>query len=169
MKDILVKEVKEKIKEAQKALPTIINVLQNIGVEFNYRIKEEKRIEEKILLWERKPRMKSKSKLEILNLINDILGITIVVDKVDYIPNISKKVVSQIEEQLRDVKLIKYKDRLTDVSIPYKRIHLIFDYQKMPFEIQITDKDNLYKRSIMHNNYEQIKYACIRNNKCRKS
>ena len=163
MKDMLVKEVEEKRKEAQKILPTIINALQSLDLEFNYRIKEEKRIEEKILLWERKPEMKNKSKLEILNLINDVLGITVVTDKLDYVPNISKKVVNQIKKQIQDAKLIKYKDRLTDVSIPYRRIHLIFDYQEMPFEIQITDKNNLYKRSIMHNNYEQIKYSCIRN------
>ncbi len=160
----LVQEVEEKREKAEKLLPSIIKTLQNMGVEFNYRIKEEKRIEEKILLWEKKPEMQNKSKLEILDLINDILGITVVVDRLDYIPSMTEKIVNQIKKQMQSVQLINYKDRVQDASLFYKRIHLIFDYkEELPFEIQITDRKNLDKRNKFHSEYEQNKYASVRN------
>lgn len=162
----LLKEIEKKIKKAESYLPVVLKIFeQQKGIKLMYRIKDKKRILEKIMLISNNPKFQGMDEIKILNMIEDIIGVTVVIDKLEDAFDISSEIIVQLESQKQPIKFTRHIDHINDNGGPtgYKGLLLFFDSEEgMPFELQITDNENLAIREDTHEEFEKIKYGEIR-------
>ncbi len=163
----LIREIEEKIRKAEEYLPVLIETLQKQeGIKLTYRIKDKERILEKVMLFSNYSNFQGMDEGQILNEIKDIIGLTVVVDNLDDSFEVADKIKSMVEEERELVKLKKGIDHISDNGGPtgYKGLLLQFDSEEgVPFEVQVTDKENLTVREATHEEFEKIKYGKVRN------
>lgn len=159
----LLRKIERKIEEAESYLPEILEAFQ--GLRPIYRIKDKKRILEKIQLRLNNPRFQGMDEVEILDTIGDIIGLTIVRENIENVPTTSDFILEQIEAEKLPIEPIAFVDHIKDKGpTNYKCELLVFEYKgEIKFEIQITDKENLAIREATHEEFEKIKYGKIRN------
>lgn len=163
----LIREIEEKIRKAEEYLPVLIETFQKQeGIKLTYRIKDKKHILEKVMLFSKSPKLQDMDEKQILDeVIGDIIGLTIVVDNLDDSFEVADKIKSMVEEERELVKLKKRIDHISDNGGPtgYKDLLLQFDSEEgIPFEVQVTDKENLIIRESTHEEFEKIKYGKVR-------
>lgn len=162
----LVKEIEKKIEKAKCYLPTLLAMFQQQeGINLTYRIKDKNRILEKVMLFSNNPKFQDMDEIEILNRIRDIIGLTVVIDKLEEAFAISNEIINQLESQAQTIEFNTYINHISDKGGPtgYKGLLLLFDNQEgIPFEIQVTDNENLAIREATHEEFEKIKYAKVR-------
>ena len=156
------KEIDKKIKEAKAYLSTLLEIFQHQkGINLTYRIKEKNRILEKIMLFSSKPDFQNIDETEILNQIGDIIGLTIVIKTLEDTVAVANEIITQLENQPQAIRCIGVNNYINNNGgkTGYKGLLLAFKSQEgMPFEIQITDKENLTIRENTHEEFEKIKY-----------
>lgn len=162
----LTREIEKKIKKAKEYLPVLIEMLQNQeGIKLTYRIKDKQRILEKVMLFSNTSNFQGMNENQILNRVGDIIGLTIVVNNLEDSFEISNKIISQLEKKSQLVKFEKCIDHISDNGGPtgYKGLLLLFDSEEgVPFEIQVTDNENVKIRETTHEEFEKIKYGQVR-------
>lgn len=161
----LLNEIDKKIAEAQSYLPKLLELFQQQGIKLKYRIKDRNRILEKVMLLSKNPNFKGVDEFEILNGIADIIGLTVVIPQLEDAFDVSNRIVFQLENYNQSIEFNRYIDHITDNGGPtgYKGLLLFFDSKDgIPFEIQVTDNENLKIREDSHKEFERIKYEKVR-------
>lgn len=176
----LIKEIERKIREAEAYLPVLIAMLQQQeGLksiqgqeELNliYRIKDKKRILEKVILFSNKSGYEGMDENQILDSIGDIIGLTIVVDSVSGSYQRLYEMLGEInynfERGSQPIEVKRFVDHISDDggTTGYKCLLIQYDSKEgIPFEIQITDSENLKIREETHEEFERTKYEQVRN------
>lgn len=163
----LLKEIEKKIEEAKSYLPVLLEFFeQQKGIKFTYRIKDKERILEKIMFHLDNPATKDMDEIERLNAIRDIIGFTVVIDKLEDAYAISDEIANKLYNYRQTIGVYNYSDYIADGGglTGYKGFFtFLFDNEEgMRFEIQVTDNENLLLREATHNEFEKIKYGNVR-------
>ena len=170
----LSKEIDNKIKKAQASLPSLLAEMQQFeGLRITHRIKDKNRILEKIMLWANNPKYKDVSEFELLEKVGDIIGITVIIEKLDDAFNTASTIIKQLENKTnQSINFYKYIDHISDNGgiTGYKGLLLIFSSRdSIPFEIQVTDEENFRIREDTHDEFVKNKYSSVKTQTNQKS
>lgn len=163
----LSKEIDNKIKKAESTLPYLLEEMQQFeGLRITHRIKDKNRILEKIMLWSTNPKHKDVSEFELLEKVGDIIGITVVIEKLDDAFNTANTIIKQLESKThQSINFYKCIDHIRDNGgiTGYKGLLLIFSNKdNIPFEIQVTDEENFKIREDTHDEFVKNKYSSVK-------
>ena len=159
----LLKEIEKKIKTAESYMPRLLEIFEQQGIKPTYRIKDKNRILEKVMWVSNNPNFQEMDEIEILNKVNDIIGLTVVTNTLEDAFTISDKIVNQLLGQ--SIKFKRCIDHISDNGgiTDYKALLLLFGSEEgIPFEVQVTDNENLAIREATHKEFEKIKYGKVR-------
>ena len=165
----LLKAIEARIKKAEEYLPGLLSIIQQVqGIQITHRIKDKSRILEKIMYRKGRSKYESMNELEILGTINDIIGITIVIDNLDDFTTIGYRIQKSLQSKNPSIKLCTFIDYISEKKsiTGYQCLLVQFidenDENQIPFEIQITDAKNLEIRENTHKEFEAKKYENVR-------
>ncbi|MBE5819508.1 MAG: hypothetical protein E7310_01580 [Clostridiales bacterium] len=165
----LLKAIEARIKKAEEYLPFLLSNIQQVqGIKITHRIKDKSRILEKIMYRKGRSKYEGMNELEILETINDIIGITVVIDNLDDFTTIGYRIQKSLQANNPSIKLSTFIDYISEKKsiTGYKCLLVHFtdenDENQIPFEIQITDAKNLEIRESTHKEFETKKYESVR-------
>lgn len=158
----LINEIENRILLANEFLPVIVDELKiHFGDNIIYRIKNKERILDKLHRWSSMTGYKAISPLTALNSVRDIIGITVIVDKLEEACGVADEIIEHFENKTEPIEFDlkrNYIDELTSIT-GYKFIVLgTLNRGFIPFEIQITDMENLSIRDATHSEFVKKKY-----------
>lgn len=161
----LIKEIESKIRKAEEYLPRLITMLQKQEeLKLMYRIKDKKRILEKVMLFASKPEYQGMDEKQILDAIGDIIGLTIVVgERLNPLDSYEMlgKIMDNFEGGNGPIKVKRFIDHIAKGGghTGYQCLLVQYDNEEgIPFEIQIVDDENLKLREETHEEFKRVKY-----------
>lgn len=160
----LLKEIEKKTKEAEEYLPELLAYLQQFeGLKISHRIKNKIRILEKIMLWSKSSKYQGVNELELLEKISDIIGITVEIDEISNAFNVADRIIQHLQSSNQSISYTGCINHISDNGgiTGYKGLLLVFNNNRIPFEIQITDAKNLAIREATHDEFVKAKYASV--------
>jgi len=164
----LLKEIEKKIKAAEQYLPELLTYLQQLeDVKISHRIKNKLRILEKIMLWSKTSKYQGINELELLENVGDIIGITLEIDEISNAFDIADRIIQHLQSSNQSISYTGCINHISDNGgiTGYKGLLLVFNNNRIPFEIQITDAKNLAIRESTHDEFVKSKYASVKSSK----
>lgn len=161
----LMREIEKRISKAEKYLPVVVERLQQQGeLRLTYRIKDKEQILEKAMLFSKKSGFKGMDEFQILDSIGDIIALTVIVDHYMDSYEMLGKINDNFEINKQKIKVKRFADHISNGSITdYLCLLIQYDTEEgIPFEIQITDNENLKIREETHEEFKRIKYKQVR-------
>lgn len=162
----LIREIEKRIEKAEEYLPVVIEMLQkNEGIKFTHRIKGKEQILEKIRLFAGKQYYQGMDEIQILDSIGDIIGLTVIADDFTDAYLMLGKINDNFKMEKQQIKVERLVDYISKASNTNYRCLLeqLYPEEGIPFEIQITDEENLKIREETHEEFKRIKYKQVRN------